>query len=253
MEILLTNDDGIYAKGIQTLTKTLTEIDAYSVTVVAPDRERSASGHSITLNKPLRVDEEEFPGIPEAKFYKLDGTPADCVKIGAERFCNPDLIISGINHGPNLGFDVLYSGTVAAAVEGWMMGYSSFAISLKINKQHNFQTGARFMADFINTVKPVMKKENLLLNINIPDLEYQEIKGTSATTLGKNLYEDHFEERTDPAGRKYYWLTGAFNVDATEHSDIATVNRGMISVTPLQLKLTDTGQAKELNKLIQTR
>lgn len=248
MEILLTNDDGIYAEGIRILAKTLAKNENLQITVVAPDRERSASGHSITLNRPLRIDKIEFPDI-EAEFYKLDGTPADCVKIGAERLCSPDLIISGINHGPNLGFDVLYSGTVAAAVEGWMMGYSSLAVSLKIEELREFKTSARFTGKFIEKIRPLLNQEKILLNINIPDLPYHKLQDTIATSLGKNLYEDRFEERTDPAGRKYYWLTGDFNINSPGHTDIAVLNQGKVSVTPLQLQLTDTRQINKLKKL----
>ena len=248
MNILLTNDDGIYAEGIRTLARHLSKIPDYKITAIAPDRERSASGHSITLNRPLRI--KKLSENTDAKFYNLDGTPADCVKIGIERLCKPDLVISGINHGPNIGYDVFYSGTVAAAVEGWMMGYSSFAISLNLKEKNNFQTAANITEQLIKKIQRLIQKEKVLLNINVPDLKFKKIKGIAATKLGKNIYEDYYEERTDPSGKKYYWLAGDFNKKTTNKTDINALNNSKISVTPLKLDLTNNKQLKILNDLL---
>lgn len=248
MKILLTNDDGIYAEGIRTLARILSK-NNHEICVVAPDRERSAAGHSITINEPLRVNNICLENIRNIKCYKINGTPADCVKLGIEKLFEPDLILSGINDGGNLGYDVLYSGTVSAAIEGWMIGYNSIAVSLKTENNRNFIGSANFIKNLLTKLNLKQINDKLLLNINIPDKKYKNLTQSTITTLGKNIYEDHFEKRLDPMGNKYYWITGKINNDASQNTDIATLNRGEISITPLKLELTNEEQVKQLKKI----
>lgn len=236
MKIFLTNDDGIHAEGIRTLAEVLQKA-GHQLFIVAPDRERSATGHSITILEPIRAYEVKIYNNVSA--YKVTGTPADCVKLGLEKLVDfkPDLLISGINNGSNLGYDVLYSGTVSAAMEGWIMGYNSIAISLASDKVYNFQTAADFVADFIEKQDFSSFYERLLLNINVPDLDRTEIKGVKVCRLGTSLYEDTFEERIDPSGRRYYWLTGGSGRKSLENTDIWAVENKYIAITPLKIQL----------------
>ncbi|HLV08755.1 MAG TPA: 5'/3'-nucleotidase SurE [Halanaerobiales bacterium] len=240
MKILLTNDDGIYADGIYKLANFLIN-QGHKITLVAPDRERSAAGHSITIQDPLRVEVIDL-SIKGLLSYKVSGTPADCVKLGLERLVKyvPDFIISGINDGPNLGYDVLYSGTVSAAIEAWMMGYNSLAVSLVRTGRKNCNYAVHYIEKLLYTLNKMDNKEPLLLNINIPPLSSGKMKGVKLTKLGTSLYEDIFEERIDPMGRKYYWLTdGGGREEKDINSDIWAVNNNYISITPLKLKLTN--------------
>lgn len=253
MKILLTNDDGIYAEGIQTLAKFLAEQD-HEIVMVAPDRERSASGHSITINDPLRVKEVEFKNIPEIKSYKVDGTPADCVKLGIEKFVDfdPDLIISGINNGGNLGYDVLYSGTVSAAIEAWMMGYNSIAVSLVVDKLRNFDSAAKFISNFLQKLKLNLLPERMLLNINVPDIPENEIKGSYIADLGSSNYVDSFEKRIDPMGQDYYWLSGKTKKEFSYNTDIWAINHNKIALTPLKIELTNVSQKEVIQKILKS-
>jgi 5'-nucleotidase len=251
MNILLTNDDGVYADGIRNLAEVLVN-KGHQVTIVAPDRERSAAGHSITILDPLRVDEVNL-GISGLASFKVSGTPADSVKLGAEKLVKsrPDFIISGINDGPNLGYDVLYSGTVSAAIEGWMMGYNSLAVSLARREDRNYRYTATFIEGFLNKIKDIFTEKPLLLNINVPDLPEEDIKGVTVTKLGTSLYEDTFEERVDPMGKKYYWLTGGGGRKEKEiDTDIWAIKNNYISITPLKLELTDSKMLKFLKNKI---
>ncbi len=253
MNILLTNDDGVYAEGILVLARVLIK-SGHQVTIVAPDRERSAAGHSITIRDPLRTDEVNL-GVPGLFSYKVTGTPADSVKLGIEKLINysPDMIISGINDGPNLGYDVLYSGTVSAAVEGWMMGYNSLAVSLARKEERNFVYAASYIEKFLSKVTEMFVKKPVLLNINIPDLPEEQIKGVMVTKLGTSLYEDTFEERIDPMGKKYYWLTGGGGRKERDvNTDIWALKNNNISITPLKLELTDNEMVKYLENKIKS-
>jgi 5'-nucleotidase len=251
LKLLLTNDDGIYSEGINFLADVLNS-SGHKIAIVAPDRERSAAGHSITISDPLRAKKVVLNNVPELTSYKVNGTPADCVKLGIEKLIDfePELIISGINNGPNLGYDVLYSGTVSAAIEGWMMGYSSIAISLNVNNGYNFYSGAIFINTLIKNINKISIEEKMLLNINLPDINKEFIKGIKITTLGKSLYEDNFEERIDPMGNTYYWLTGeSIKDESKNNSDIWAVYNNFISITPLKLDLTNFSQMNSLCKL----
>ena len=245
MKILLTNDDGIFAPGIRALCKEL-EKD-HDVTVVAPDRERSAAGHAITIHYPLRVKEMEFDGI-ESKCIAVDGTPADCVKIAYEALIEEeiDLLISGINIGPNLGRDVLYSGTVSAAIEGLLLGLPSIAVSLVADDHWDFKDSAKYMRKFVKEYQQQRLKKDVLLNINIP-IDYKE--ETKVTELGDKGYTNRFEERFDPREQKYYWLAGELVEEGTaEGTDVTAAKNDFISITPIKLNLTSHEHLDELKK-----
>mgnify|MGYP006287674195 CR=1 FL=1 len=251
MKILLTNDDGIYAEGIQTLARVLDK-EEHEIILIAPDRERSASGHSITIKDPLRAKKVSFNYLTGVDCYKIDGTPADCVKLGIEKLVDfePDLILSGINDGANLGYDVLYSGTVSAAIEAWMMGYNSIAVSLDVRESRNFTAGARFVNDFLNKIDLKNLTEKTLININIPDLDQEKITDAFVADLGTSNYVDSFEKRVDPMGQEYYWLSGKTTDDFARNTDIWAVNHDKIAITPLKIDLTNVVQKEFLQNLI---
>lgn len=249
MKILLTNDDGVYADGIRALATVLVN-NHHRVMISAPDRERSASGHSITIIDPLRARMVKL-GIDDLIAYEVTGTPADCVKLGLEKLIDfePDLVISGINDGPNLGFDVLYSGTVSAAIEGWMVGYNSIAVSLARRNNNYFIAAAKYIEKLITKVDFNKFTETSLLNINIPDLLETKINGVKITRLGTSLYEDTFEERLDPTGNKYFWLTGGNGrEDDSPDTDIWSIKNNYISITPIKLELNNYKLMEDLKQ-----
>ncbi|MFW6281719.1 MAG: 5'/3'-nucleotidase SurE [bacterium] len=251
MKILLTNDDGIYSRGINNLVKVLNNKN-HKLAVVAPDRERSAAGHSISIHQPLRVEEVNFNNLKDVQFFKISGTPADSVKLGIDTLIDftPDLVISGINHGGNLGYDVLYSGTVSAAIEGWMMGYTAIAVSLNIDNNELYLDSARIFHEYIFSHIERFLDEHMLLNINLPDKKKEEIEGIEITKLSKSLYEDYYETRVDPMGKSYYWLNGNIKQNYESDSDIAALEQNKISITPLQLNLTNQKHRKKLENFI---
>ncbi|NLA25770.1 MAG: 5'/3'-nucleotidase SurE, partial [Firmicutes bacterium] len=206
VNLLITNDDGIYAEGIQLLSQVLFESGQYNLTIVAPDHERSAVGHAITMHRPLRVEQAHFLHNPALTGWAVNGTPSDCVKLAVEALLEekPALIISGINRGSNLGTDVLYSGTVSAAVEGIILGVPSVAVSLTGGGKSEEFT---FAAEFIRDLLPHLLAEELpagtLLNINVPPCS-GEIHGVRVTRLGTRRYRNSFDRRTDPRGMIYY-------------------------------------------------
>jgi len=206
MKILLTNDDGINAPGIYALWRELRKIG--EISIVAPETEQSAIGHAITLSNPLRLREvyrdSSFYG------YSVNGTPADCVKLGVTAIFKepPDIVISGINLGPNLGVDVMYSGTVSAATEGTIIGIPSIAVSLAIRREPDFRFAAAFARALCLEVKEKSIPAGILLNVNIPAVPLAKVKGVKITRQGKARFKDTFEKRLDPRGNVYYWLTG---------------------------------------------
>jgi 5'-nucleotidase len=239
MRILVTNDDGVHAEGIFALKTALARLG--EVFVVAPERPRSAAAHSITLHKPLRLTTVTLRDGGAA--YAVSGTPADCVVLGAQVVMdgNADLVVSGINHGPNLGWDVHYSGTVAAAKEAAMTGHAAIAVSVT-----SYAAGIRFdaAAEFAAHVAERLADNPLpigaVVNINVPDLPASEIAGVAVTFQGPRQYVDRYERRTDPAGRDYYWLGGTLaDGRAPEGSDVRAISENKISVTPLCLDMTD--------------
>lgn len=241
-KILISNDDGIHALGLRTLAERLAR--QYQVYVVAPDRERSATGHALTLHKPLRVDPVDL-GSDIKEAYAVTGTPSDCIKIALNAVLDvrPDVIVSGINHGPNLGADVLYSGTVSAALEGALNNMPSIAVSLLngYDKNADFSHGAEFIADFIPTVVGARLPGKTILNVNIPAVPITDMTGVKMTTLGIRMYTDTYEKRVDPRNQVYYWLAGEIIDDSDEapDSDVVAMRNNMVSITPVTFDMTN--------------
>jgi len=241
LRILLTNDDGIGAAGIQSLWRELSKIA--EVIVVAPDVERSATSQAITVDRPIRVDNYCFDN-PRICGWRIGGTPADCVKIalGALMTKHPDIVVAGINHGPNLGTDVLYSGTVSAAIEGALHGIPAVAISLDGSGNYDFQPAAEFTSKLVQNIVKRSLPPNTLLNVNVPALPSAQIHGVAITKLGVRQYENVFEPRQDPRGRMYYWMGGnVMNNENDTDSDIVAIKMSKISVTPIHFDLTNYG------------
>lgn len=250
MRILISNDDGIHAVGIRTLAERLAF--EHEVYIIAPDRERSAAGHALTLHKPLRIDEVEM-GFDVAKAWETTGTPGDCVKIGISAILErpPDIIISGINHGPNLGADVLYSGTVSAAMEGAVLGFPSIAVSLFNDSYQSadFIYAADFVVNFINKIIMINFPKKTILNINIPSIASTDVTGIQVTRLGTRMYTDSYEKRIDPRGKTYYWLAGEIiGSEEEEGTDIAAIRNNKISITPVTFEITHKSIMPELEK-----
>lgn len=240
MRILIANDDGIQAAGIRALASVL--CDEHEVYIVAPDQERSAAGHSLSLNVPIRVREVAID-IPVKKAFAISGTPSDCVKLGVTSLLDktPDLVISGINHGPNLGSDVLYSGTVSAAMEGAVLGFPSIAISLAdfYGDTYNFQPSADYAKKFINQIPSINFPKKTIININIPKGELKDIKGVCVAHLGTKMYTNAYEKRFDPRGKVYYWMAGEpIQTNDDIGSDISAVLQNRISITPVTFNMT---------------
>jgi len=239
--ILLTNDDGIDSEGIYILYKVLKKDKNFDVRIIAPNRERSAVGHAITVFRPISVRKE----YREGNFfgYSVDGTPADCVKIAVKAILKkaPDLLISGINRGANLGENIIYSGTVSAATEGTTLGVSSIAVSIDNLVDPDFS----YAADFTKKIASQIIKngglpEGTLLNINIPDVSSEEIKGIKITKQSSAKFKDKFIKRVDPRGRDYYWMDGEFEGEIEdENSDYGAVKNNYISITPIHYDMTD--------------
>lgn len=246
--ILLTNDDGILAPGINALRQELEGIEGLEIWAVAPDRERSASGHAITMYRPLFPLQAEIPGA-KSPCYSVTGTPADSAKLAIEALLprHPDLVISGINRGSNLGTDIFYSGTVAAALEGPILGIPAIACSLDSYTSEDYGPAARFTAKLALKVLQEGLPAGTLLNVNVPGLPEGEIKGVRITRMGRRLYKDQWDRREDPRGRTYYWLAGdLMELDNVRDSDVTSVEEGFISVTPIQLDLTRQDQLDRL-------
>jgi 5'/3'-nucleotidase len=232
--ILVTNDDGVHSPGIIALYRAMKELgNAY---IVAPDRERSAAGHSLTMHRPLRAEE-----IREHVF-SLNGTPTDCVTIGINKLLpkRPALIVSGINKGANLGDDITYSGTVSAAVEGTIFGIPSLAFSLMADRHYHFETAASFAAKIASYALEHSLPYDTLLNVNVPNVPKEEIMGVKFTRQGKRVYDGSIQETFDPWGQKHYWIGGGQPFwERGEDMDIEAVQANCISVTPIHLDLTN--------------
>ena len=254
MNILISNDDGILSNGIRALIEALS-VD-HDIYVVAPDRERSAAGHSLTLHTPLRVEEVD-PKYGAKRCWMTTGTPSDCVKIAVNAILAnnelPDLVISGINHGPNLGGDILYSGTVSCAMEGALAGLPSIAVSLASlrTEYEDFKLAAEFTAKLIKQMKDYQIPPKTILNINVPGLDKEDIAGVAVTELGKRMFTDTYERRIDPRGKVYYWMAGELvNEPEDAQTDIAAVRNNKISVTPITYDMTRKGFMTDLEKEI---
>ncbi len=229
--ILVTNDDGVFSEGIKLLAKALSDLG--EVVVVAPDREQSASGHALTLSRPLRMTRLE------PNWYAVDGTPTDCVNLGLLHLLKdqkPDLVCSGINFGLNLGDDVTYSGTVSATFEGTLLGVPSLAFSQEVAEGFSFEPAARFARTLAAMVLgETTLPEDLILNVNVPS---GPISGVSFSRLGKRTYQQSVVEKIDPRGRKYYWIAGTPKWKPESGTDFEAISEGRISITPLHLDLT---------------
>jgi len=242
--ILICNDDGIRAAGIRTLETALAPLG--DIWVVAPDREQSAASHSLSLYRPLRVEKIDD------RHFAVDGTPTDAVNLAINGIMQqkPDLVVSGINHGGNMGDDITYSGTVSAAMEGTLLGVPSIAVSLLCRELMNFETAARFAAKLAYLVIHRGMPRDTLLNVNVPDLAESEMRGYLITRQGKRRYGDAIVEHLDPRGRKYYWIGGDdLGFVPAEGTDCTAVAGGYISVTPLHLDLTNYHSIGALNEL----
>jgi len=240
--ILLTNDDGYFSDGIRSLFDALRP--GYDVFIVAPDREQSASSHSLTLNRPLRVHKVD------RTCYTTDGTPTDCVMLALHllfRRRRPDIIISGINHGANMGDDVTYSGTVAAAIEGSILKIPSIAVSMA-NYEHGtpMDRAADFVARLVRQMESLQLGQSTFLNINLPRDNGRQYRKFEFTQLGFRHYKDIVIHKTDPRGKPYYWIGGRPKWKTTKGSDFEAVQRGVVSITPLRLNFTDTDTLKKL-------
>jgi 5'-nucleotidase len=245
MHILLTNDDGIHAPGLQALYRIL-ETD-HQVTVVAPDRERSAVGHAITLNEPLRADRVTLNA--HGRGYAVNGTPADCVKLGvcAIMATPPDLVVSGLNPGANVGVNVNYSGTVAAAKEAALFGLPALAASVHSRAGRYFEDAARRVAALAETVVRRRLPRGTFLNVNIPDLPYAEIAGIRLSRQGNGIFPDAFEKRTDPRNRAYYWQGCDRQVfDPDPEIDGCALAANYVSITPIKCDMTDYNALAQL-------
>ncbi|HBO85208.1 MAG TPA: 5'/3'-nucleotidase SurE [Deltaproteobacteria bacterium] len=240
--ILVSNDDGVHSDGILRLAKVLKKLG--DVFIVAPDRERSAASHSLTLHRPLRVEKVGH------NIYSVDGTPTDCINLAINGILpeRPDIVVSGINKGGNLGDDVTYSGTVSAAMEGTLMGIPSIAVSLVGHDNFDFKYAARFASKLVKYVISHNLPKDTLLNVNVPGLNNSEIKSYRITKLGKRVYGDAIVEKTDPRGKKYYWV-GGNNMKWTggKDSDFEAIANGYISITPIHLDLTNYSALKEIH------
>jgi len=247
VKILVTNDDGVTADGILCLARFLSK--EHDVTVVAPETEQSAVGHAITIRFPLwlrKVDIKE-----PFEIYSVSGTPADCVKIGIDVVLGqkPDLVISGINRGNNLGTDVIYSGTVSGALEGAIAGIPSIAVSSYDFKNPMYETAAKFILKFLKEFDIKSIPRFSALNINVPSVPYEKLKGWKLTRQSKRRYEDYFEKRVDPSGSDYYWMMGNIvENDPDPKADYKVLKENYVSVTPISLFMTNEEYLKKLEE-----
>jgi 5'-nucleotidase len=232
MKILVSNDDGVYAPGLAMLYESL--MGVADVTVIAPDRDRSAASNSLTLSNPIRIRELENG------FYSVDGTPADCVYVGLRAVMKeqPKMIVSGINSGENLGDDVFYSGTVAAAMEGRFLGFTSMAVSLA-GDHDQYESAGRVVQELVRHLIRYPFPTDTILNVNVPNLPFEKIKGYKVTRLGRRHPSANMIQDRDPRGKEIYWV-GAVGAeqDAGEGTDFHAINNGYVSITPLEIDLT---------------
>jgi 5'-nucleotidase len=242
MQILLSNDDGYFAPGIVLLAEVLAPLG--EVTVVAPERDRSGSSNSLTLDRPLTVRRAE------SRIYFVNGTPTDCVHLAVTGLLEqlPDIVISGINHGANMGDDTIYSGTVAAATEGFLLGIPSIAISLVSEGGDNFSTAGRVAVELVSRFEKRGFEQPVLLNVNVPDVEYGKLRGFQVTRLGRRHKAEPVVRSTTPRGETVYWIGAAGSAqDAGEGTDFHAVASHCVSITPLQVDLTRYAQMEPVS------
>ncbi len=248
MRILLTNDDGILAEGLIALYEELK--GDFELSVVAPEIEMNAVGHAITLSNPLRVRRINRNGVFFG--YGVSGTPADCVKIAVHEILQerPDIVLSGVNLGSNVGINLLYSGTVSAAMEGAFLGFRSIAISLNTKEDPDFGFAARFSRRIIAFVMENALSVRTALNVNIPCIPEDQIKGISFTTQDLVRQRDEYEKRRDPRGNVYYWLAKETPVEeSTSDTDLRALTENRITITPITFDLTDLKEMERLNSI----
>jgi 5'-nucleotidase len=242
VKILITNDDGVHAAGLLALMKQVSLVA--QVVVVAPDREQSAVSHALTLHHPLRA------ARLSENVYSVDGTPTDCVNLGIHSLLSfrPDLVISGVNRGANLGDDVTYSGTVAAALEATLMGIPAIAVSLATREEEgNFLAAAAFAARLAQTVLEKGLPPDTFLNVNVPDLPEEQLKAPLITCQGKRSYEGTIVDKVDPRGRNYYWIgTADLSFRDIPGTDYHAVSRGHVSISPMHIDLTNYASIETL-------
>ncbi len=247
MRILLSNDDGYFSPGIEFLAKTLS--DLAEITVVAPERDRSGASNSLTLDRPLRLRQAANG------FYFVNGTPTDCVHLAVTGMLDhlPDMVISGINLGANMGDDTIYSGTVAAATEGYLLGVPSLAVSLTSHKAAHFETAGRVARSLVERCLHNPLGQRVLLNINVPDVPPDTLKGVRVTRLGKRHKAEGVVRQVSPRGETVFWIGAAGPAqDAGEGTDFHAVGNGYASITPLQIDLTHGAQIEAVSSWIGT-
>lgn len=245
MRILLSNDDGYFAPGLTILAEHIAKIA--EVVVVAPERNRSGASNSLTLDRPLTVRQAHNG------FHYVNGTPTDCVHLAATGLLDklPDMVISGINDGANMGDDTIYSGTVAAATEGFLLGVPSFAVSMSQHNATHFETAAKVIVELVLHYQQTGFPPPLLLNINVPDVPYDQINGKLVTRLGKRHKAEPVIQSQTPRGDKVYWVGAAGSAqDAGEGTDFHAITNGFVSITPLQVDLTQYNQLNDLRAWI---
>ena len=244
--ILITNDDGVTAPGIRCLIEAVKDLG--QLLVVAPDKPQSAMGHAITIGHPLRMNKVHiFEGIES---WQVSGTPVDCVKLAVDKLLHrkPDICLSGINHGANHSINVIYSGTMSAAMEASIEGIPSIGFSLMdFSMEADFSASAKIVREIVEKVLAQKPKEHFLLNVNIPSILYESIKGIKICRQAFAKYQEEFYERLDPHGRKYYWLTGEFtNMDTGEDTDVWALENQYVSMVPVSIDFTDYRTKKQL-------
>ncbi len=237
MRILISNDDGYFAPGLACLAQHLSAVA--DVVVVAPERDRSGASNSLTLSRPLNLRRAA------SGFYYVDGTPTDCVHLAVTGMLDtqPDMVVSGINSGANMGDDTIYSGTVAAATEGFLLGIPSIAVSLAGHEQMNYETAARVTVELVQRFQAEQHAQPWLLNVNVPDIPYPQLQGIEVTHLGKRHKAEPVVKSSNPHGQTVYWVGAAGKAqDAGEGTDFYAIEQGRVSVTPLQIDLTQYSQ-----------
>lgn len=246
MHILISNDDGVEAPGIRALASALQSVG--DITVVAPDRDRSGASNSLTLNMPIRTRKLANG------FNQVEGTPTDCVHLAITGLLEvePDMVVAGINAGANMGDDVIYSGTVAAATEGRFLGFPAMAISMVPHEPRYFETGARVAQELVKRICASPFASDAILNVNVPDLPFDEIRGVAATRLGHRHKAEPVVKTTDPRGRPIYWVGPAGSEqDAGPGTDFHAVRNGLVSVTPIHVDLTRHQVLSELSEWLE--
>jgi len=247
MKILLTNDDGIYAEGLCALYEAL--FSEHEVYIVAPEAERSAVGHAITIHQPLRVTK-----VKRGRYfwgYAVSGTPADCVKLAIYELIGPvDLVISGINRGANVGINIVYSGTVSAATEANILGYSALAVSIDGYEDIDYCFAANFVAEFVQDLIALKLKHPFCLNLNFPSVNPSRIKGLKVVKQSTARLKEFFERRIDLHGKVYYWQGAEKHTETDPETDVIALKEGYITLTPLMYDLTNYKELEPLKKLI---